>query len=69
MRKSQPSKRRWIARVKAGKWVPKQVVFFLDARRNLGDLYESHPIESGFMRLREPTPATPATPAEEQKDQ
>ena len=65
-RRSQPSKRRWIARVKAGKWVPKQVVFFLDARRNLGDHYESHPTESGFMRLRG---STPATSAKEQKDQ
>ena len=52
MRRSQPSKRRWIARIKAGKWVPSAVVFALDKRQDLGDTYEMHPTEWGFMRLR-----------------
>ena len=66
MRRSQPSKRRWIARVRAGKWVPSAVIFALDKRQDLGDTYEMHPTEWGFMRLRG---LTPATSAEEQKDQ
>ena len=52
MRHSQPSKRRWKARIRAGKWVPKQVIFAIDDRRDLGDEYELHPTEPGFMRLR-----------------
>ena len=51
-RRKQVSKRRWITRIKAGKWVPKQVIFVLEARRNLGDEYEMHPTEGGFMRRR-----------------
>jgi hypothetical protein len=52
MRRSQPSKRRWIARAKAGKWVPKEVVFVLDREQNLHERWEVHPTERGFMRLR-----------------
>ena len=52
MRRSQPSKRRWIARVRAGKWVPKEVVFVLDREQDWFERWEMHPTERGFMRLR-----------------
>ena len=51
-RRAQSSKRRWIARVRAGKWVPSAVIYALDKRQDLGDTYEMHPTESGFLRLR-----------------
>jgi len=51
-RRSQTSKRRWIARIRAGKWVPSAVIYALDKRQDLGDTYEMHPTEWGFMRLR-----------------
>jgi hypothetical protein len=38
--------------VKAGKWVPSAVIFALDKRQDLGDTYEMHPTERGFLRLR-----------------
>jgi hypothetical protein len=65
-RRAQSSKRRWIARAKAGKWVPKEVVFVLDRDQDWFERWEPHPTERGFMRLRG---STPATPAEGQKDQ
>ena len=52
MRKSQPSKRRWIARAKAGKWLPVMVVIALDRGQDLHERWEFHPTERGFMRLR-----------------
>ena len=51
-RRSQPSKRRWIARIRAGKWVPSAVVFHLDRDRDWSERWEFHPTERGFMRLR-----------------
>ena len=55
MRKSQPSKRRWIARAKAGKWIPFIVVLMLDRSIDLTERWELHPTERGFMRLRKIT--------------
>jgi hypothetical protein len=52
MRKSQPSKRRWIARAKAGKWLPVMVVIALDRGQNLHERWEFHPEDSRFLRLR-----------------
>jgi hypothetical protein len=52
MRKSQPSKRRWIARIRAGKWVPSAVIFHLDREQDWSERWEPHPTERGFMRLR-----------------
>lgn len=51
-RRAQSSKRRWIARAKAGKWVPKEVVFHLDREQDWHERWEFHPTERGFMRLR-----------------
>ena len=51
-RRAQSSKRRWIARAKAGKWVPKEVVFHLDREQDWFERWEPHPTERGFMRLR-----------------
>jgi hypothetical protein len=51
-RRAQSSKRRWIARAKAGKWVPKEVVFHLDREWDWFERWEPHPTESGFLRLR-----------------
>lgn len=52
MRRSQPSKRRWIARIRAGKWVPSAVIFHLDRGQDWHERWEFHPTERGFMRLR-----------------
>jgi hypothetical protein len=51
-RRAQSSKRRWIARAKAGKWVPVMVVIALDRGQDLHERWEPHPTERGFMRLR-----------------
>ena len=51
-RRAQSSKRRWIARAKAGKWVPKEVVFHLDREQDWFERWEPHPTERGFLRLR-----------------
>ena len=65
-RRSQPSKRRWIARIRAGKWVPVMVVIALDRGQDLHERWDFHPEDSRFLRLRG---STPATFAEGQKDQ
>jgi hypothetical protein len=56
MRHSQPSKRRWKARIRAGKWVPKQVAMALDRSVDMTENWQQHPTERGFMRLRKTYP-------------
>jgi hypothetical protein len=52
MRHTQPSKRRWKARAKAGKWLPIIVVLMLDNSIDLTERWELHPEDQRFMRLR-----------------
>jgi len=46
------SKRRWIARARAGKWIPMQVVFALDKSQELFSNWDQHPTDPTFLRLR-----------------
>lgn len=48
--RKQVSKRRWKARLKAGKWVPKMVVLLLFTEKDLSQVLEQHPIETDFYR-------------------
>ena len=54
-RRAQSSKRRWIARAKAGKWVPVMVVIVLDRGQDLHERWEFHPEDSRFLRMRKTT--------------
>lgn len=49
-----PSKRRWKARAKAGKWIPLMVVMWLDDVEVVNDKWREHPTVKGFWRLRRP---------------
>lgn len=51
-RRKQVSKRRWKARLDAGKWVPTQVIIALDNAKDLSQNYQPHPTEKGFLKLR-----------------
>ena len=50
--RKQVSKRRWLARIRAGRWVPSMIVYVLEDSQYVGDRYEVHPTERGFLRLR-----------------
>jgi transposase len=50
--RKQVSKRRWKARMDAGKWLPLSVLLWLDQVYEIHTKYEEHPTVKGFWRLR-----------------